>query len=442
LHARRAAAHDKAAKALEYAEQSRALDVEIGLLKARFRTLECVSRLRDHENSATIAAAQAERDHMMRSRDALQMALEPMRREYRDVGLRIHDSLSAAAEALGRMRVSLGTHDGHSRRRAGTLHARDGAHCATESLPCGEYCEISSLDELLSLHGLTFVKWIYRTLLRREPDPNGMRFYLARIRSGISRVQVIAEIALSAEGKTRRVELSGLHRALRLYKLKSVLVLGDVISFLIDITRESPQQKKMRALEEELLRHAEDNEEHIDHIQAGIVDLRRFVEAKQCDDPAYWSANLSPLRDDAIVPVPVTDRELATTALIASGLDELASLSESSRDIQCQLDKLRALEADIVERMEDNHGYLRRIEVSLQDIRRFFEAQRLSGSPVSLTELRHKGIDGMVSIERGVSPSAEINVPASGELAHFPQSARDIYRQLMHARRAAAHTSC
>ena len=60
-----------------------------------------------------------------------------------------------------------------------------------------------TLDELLANHGQAFIACAYQTLLGRDPDPDGLRFYLAELRNGFSKIQVLAQLHRSEECRTR-----------------------------------------------------------------------------------------------------------------------------------------------------------------------------------------------------------------------------------------------
>ena len=59
--------------------------------------------------------------------------------------------------------------------------------------------EYPSIEEICQLSGRAFVDAAYRALLHRPPDPAGLKFYVLRLQDGVTKQQVIAEIAKSAE---------------------------------------------------------------------------------------------------------------------------------------------------------------------------------------------------------------------------------------------------
>ena len=67
-----------------------------------------------------------------------------------------------------------------------------------------------TIDELLSYHDKQFVSCSYLTLLGRKADPEGMSYYLGRLRAGYGKAKVITQLAESAEAKIIGTELAGL----------------------------------------------------------------------------------------------------------------------------------------------------------------------------------------------------------------------------------------
>ena len=57
-----------------------------------------------------------------------------------------------------------------------------------------------SLNELLQYHDKQFITCAYQTILGRMPDPEGFRYYLDRLRSGLSKYEILAQMRFSKEG--------------------------------------------------------------------------------------------------------------------------------------------------------------------------------------------------------------------------------------------------
>ncbi len=85
---------------------------------------------------------------------------------------------------------------------------------------------VTNLDELLSLHDEHFVYNAYQILLGREPDPEGGKFFLRSVRSGVSKIEILAQIRLSAEGKSRPIKMAGLEKAIKRHQSSKLPLIG------------------------------------------------------------------------------------------------------------------------------------------------------------------------------------------------------------------------
>lgn len=70
---------------------------------------------------------------------------------------------------------------------------------------------IQHIIELFALEGRDFITEAYRNLLDREPDPQGMAYYLGRLAMGYGKASVIVDLARSAESRPHR-EIVGLEK--------------------------------------------------------------------------------------------------------------------------------------------------------------------------------------------------------------------------------------
>lgn len=85
------------------------------------------------------------------------------------------------------------------------------------------------LDELLAYDDEHFINNAYKVLLGRAPDPEGHAYYLARLRIGISKPEILAQLIKGHEGRSRRVKVFGLNKAVRHQKWKKIPVLGRLL---------------------------------------------------------------------------------------------------------------------------------------------------------------------------------------------------------------------
>ena len=87
-----------------------------------------------------------------------------------------------------------------------------------------------SLDEMLGLPSAMFVPEAYRAILGRDPDPEGLAFYNARLSGGRSRLDILRQLAQSAEAQKHGERTTQYRRAIRRRELRSIPLLGLLFS--------------------------------------------------------------------------------------------------------------------------------------------------------------------------------------------------------------------
>jgi glycosyltransferase involved in cell wall biosynthesis len=74
-----------------------------------------------------------------------------------------------------------------------------------------------TLSELLSLDNEQFIYNAYLALLGRIADPEGLKYYLHRLHTGIKKIEVLAQLRHSKEGKIKSSDVEGLDREINIY---------------------------------------------------------------------------------------------------------------------------------------------------------------------------------------------------------------------------------
>ena len=81
------------------------------------------------------------------------------------------------------------------------------------------------MKTLLQYQDRQFVEFAYMTLLKRPADPEGLNYYLGRLRAGVPKIQILGQIIDSHEARTRGIELPGLRSAVKLHKFSRIPLL-------------------------------------------------------------------------------------------------------------------------------------------------------------------------------------------------------------------------
>ncbi|MFN4036688.1 FkbM family methyltransferase [Comamonas aquatica] len=192
----------------------------------------------------------------------------------------------------------------------------------------------ATLDELLAQHDQYFIQCAYLTLLGREPDPEGLNYYLSRLRTGYSKIQILAQLSLSNEGKAYASQLSGLDVAIAHYQKSQYPLLGWLYRWVNGLEGNHPNERKLRSIENQLFAFSHESKCRFNQLETAIASLHHLV-----------------AQEAQVITAEVTGEDL-----IASGKSKTISvqppepeglnqLSPRARDIYFQLKKAAAIHA-------------------------------------------------------------------------------------------------
>lgn len=106
----------------------------------------------------------------------------------------------------------------------------------------------------LNFYDEQFVWELYAKLLNRKPDVQGNAYYLSLVRAGVSRYEIVSNIASSREFASRKVPLAGM-KSYRVYRsLAAIPVLGRFVQGVVFLFNIETFLKDLRALENHVYR--------------------------------------------------------------------------------------------------------------------------------------------------------------------------------------------
>src|SRR3546814_1452446 len=80
------------------------------------------------------------------------------------------------------------------------------------------YHRAASLEDLCRFSDANFIRCAFVTILGRQPDPDGEAHYLDGLRRGTSKLGIISDLRVSAEGNAHDPGIAGLDKALRKHR--------------------------------------------------------------------------------------------------------------------------------------------------------------------------------------------------------------------------------
>jgi len=118
---------------------------------------------------------------------------------------------------------------------------------STISSQSKNYSTITTLDEILALYDEDFVNAAYQLLLKRNPDPEGLQYYLKSIRKGISKIDILGQLRNSSEGQKHPEPFADLDSTIQKYRRTKWPIIGGWFS---NVKKEN--QLKLQAIENKL----------------------------------------------------------------------------------------------------------------------------------------------------------------------------------------------
>jgi chromosome segregation ATPase len=236
-----------------------------------------------------------------------------------------------------------------------------------------------NIDQLLELNDAAFIEGAYQALLGRAADPEGMRYYLGRLRAGYDKTSIITQIAMSAEMRPTEQKSPVLQEMISSTKttrhwLKGIFSRNDRVERQVHRI----ENELGRKLDQLLIQHAHTSA-HFERIQTSLARQKSDMDS-QLSSAKHLQA------------------ELQTTT--TSRLDNIHyGLVAQKSDTAIHLDRVRQslvelqsdtavhqhhVERGVIELKNDTQSQLNRVELELAAIRESF--QKLAAGLKTKTE--------------------------------------------------------
>lgn len=161
----------------------------------------------------------------------------------------------------------------------------------------------STVDDLLACHDKHFILYAYKILLGREPDSEGLKYYLGRLRMGYAKIQLLSQLRLSAEGKTHEEKLPGLDRAIRCYKRGQYPIIGWLFKR-ANWEGNNTNERKLRSIENQIYLLSNESSIRFNQLNMDISRLHEIMTLSQTrteQEYAITDTTLSPILDSSEV---------------------------------------------------------------------------------------------------------------------------------------------
>ena len=131
-----------------------------------------------------------------------------------------------------------------------------------------------TITELISYNGYEFIHCAYLSILDRDPDPMGIDYYLKRLCKGIPKLQIIEQIAKSAEASQKNQAIKNIKIFIELQAYTRIPFIGKIVELLFSLEQTSKNSSRLRGIEQTI---------HIQtkHLNFQIENLNIAVTASQ-----------------------------------------------------------------------------------------------------------------------------------------------------------------
>jgi GT2 family glycosyltransferase len=154
------------------------------------------------------------------------------------------------------------------------------------------FVSVTCLDELLALYGEKFIYAAYFNVLGRAPDAEGLRYYAARLRSGIGKMEILYQLYRSDEVKQHATKICDLHKKMRQYHWLRMPLIGT----LIRLAYPGHQKQSTQAVQRmEMILQALDMrvQEKLDGLDSNVRSLHSLV-GSRANQVAASNSQLAP----------------------------------------------------------------------------------------------------------------------------------------------------
>jgi hypothetical protein len=138
-----------------------------------------------------------------------------------------------------------------------------------------------TLDELLACYDQHFVRRAYQTLLNREPDSEGLGYYLGRLRMGFSKLWILAQIRSSQESKASAPNLPWLDEAITRYRKGKYPLIGWIFRLGRDSEDDHPVEskleRKLRSIENQIYMLSDESTYQLRQMETALIELNNLV---------------------------------------------------------------------------------------------------------------------------------------------------------------------
>jgi 2-polyprenyl-3-methyl-5-hydroxy-6-metoxy-1,4-benzoquinol methylase len=232
------------------------------------------------------------------------------------------------------------------------------------------------VNDLVKYHDRTFIQNAYRAILKRGPDATGYQSFIESLRSArLNKIDILARLRYSAEGRAKQVEIEGLRLPAMIRKAYRVPVIGYLLHLAVALARLPLMIRSEQQFEAHVLAQQEVIVEHLNHLDRTLRTHAEEVSQvldKQSESGKTLEQFVEEVRRQTDLLMQQQSAQLAATAKdIRVRSEELAARlgdekAKRARDFQTLGDQIREATTRWQENLAGFETRLRQWELALR----------------------------------------------------------------------------
>ena len=285
------------------------------------------------------------------------------------------------------------------------------------------------VNDLLKFTDESFVENAYQAILKRSADPVGRDTFLEALRSGqLNKIDVLARLRYSKEGRAEAVRLKGLFVPAALRTFYRVPLAGYVLNLSVALLRLPSILKSQREFEAHMFAHEEILVRHMNHIGQSLINEAHAVAAAQ-----QQLVHQMKQQDAQIISEQANTHEVLLTRIAEFNSYIEERINDESAERQDEVSRLRTdvqtAREDVTRTFSETMAELTNLRTELlAQLSLYTQRERRTSAELSLQSEQLARILDQAKREPSFAPRAEVGADNTALLDAFFAAFNDHFR--------------
>ena len=143
------------------------------------------------------------------------------------------------------------------------------------------------VNDLLKFHDREFIQNAFRAILKRGPDNTGYKNFIEALRSGrLNKIDVLARLRYSSEGRAKKVEVEGLLLPALVRSAYRIPLIGYLFHLLVALARLPSMLRSQQQLESHLIAQQQQIADYSNHLNKSLQAYVSSITQRQQEQSA------------------------------------------------------------------------------------------------------------------------------------------------------------